>query len=86
MLWTSGDAKWAPNFKTKVSKQLIDLTSKRVNQLRVALFNEVGKTLQKTLSSNVYNPICVTYMSMCSSGLVTHCTCLRQVPSNWQEV
>ena len=43
----------APNFITRVSKEFIDFDGSPVNHLRVAPFKEVGKTLQKMLSSIV---------------------------------
>jgi len=41
-----------------------------VNQLRAAPLSEVGKTLQRIVSSVVYRPTCVRYTCLCSSGSV----------------
>ena len=53
-----------------VSKQSIELGGNRVNQLSVGPFRDVGKTRQRIVSSEVYNPAWVVKTSTCSSGSV----------------
>jgi len=63
-------ANCVPKWATSVSKQSMDHGGRRVNQLKIEPFRDVGNTRQKIVSSHVYNPTWVVKTSICSSGFI----------------